>query len=185
MTASPSSPATLLPTKRPWWILVIAAMLVFGFYQELTKININDYITTLEAHPELIPLDPAGRAAYWNASVPPRIVQYYEIHRPWPLFHHLNMRQLWALKWGIAVGIILVFFSMDALFLRVAGAWALRGGLVGVYLFAGAVMLLFAAFAPGAAGYDVARELLGFLQSPLPSFMLVFARWLYLRHKGL
>lgn len=162
-------------------MLVIAAMLVFGFYQELAKININDYIATLEAHPELIPLDPDGRAAYWHASVPPRVVQYYEIHRPWSLFHHLDMRELWALKWGLAVAIVLVFFSMDALFLRAAGAWALRGGLVGVYLFAGGVMLLFTLFAPGAAGYDVARELLGFLQSPLPSFMLVFARWLFNR----
>lgn len=184
MTGSSASHNTLLPTKRPWWVLVIAAMLVFGFYQELAKININDYITTLESHPELIPLDPAGRAAYWSSSVQPRIVQYYEIHQPWSLFHRLDMRELWALKWGLAVGIVFVFFSMDALFLRVTGAWSLRGGLVGVYLFAGAVMLLFALFAPGAAGYDVARELLGFLQSPLPSFMLVFARWLYLRKTG-
>jgi hypothetical protein len=171
----------LLPIRRPRWVLVIAAMLVFGFGQELTKIHLNDYIDTLEAHPELQPLSPAERAAYWAAAVPPRVVQYYEIHAPWPIFHTLDLATLWAIKWTLAVAILLVFFAMDAWFLRVTGAWSLRKGLVGVYVFVGAVMSLFAAFAPGEAGYAVARELLGFLQSPLPSFMLVFARWFFRR----
>ena len=43
---------SLLPIKRPWWVLVTAAMLVSGFKVEEAKINLNDYLGTLEAHPE-------------------------------------------------------------------------------------------------------------------------------------
>ena len=146
----------LLPIRRPWWLLVIAAMLVFGVEQELAKIHLNDYIDTLEAHPELQAMSPAERATYWDAAVPPRVVQSYEIHAPWPIFHTLDLAILWAIKWSLAVSIVLVFFAMDAWFLRVTGAWSLRKGLVGVYAFMGAVMSLFAAFAPGEAGYAVA-----------------------------
>jgi len=169
--------SSLLPWRRPWWLGVIAAMLVFGFYQELVKINLNDYIVTLQQHPELASAGPTERAAFWAQEVPPRIIQYYEIHEPWTAFHEMSLQTLFALKWALAVLIVVIFFSLDALFLRTADAWALRGGLVGVYLMTGLMMLLFAAFAPGDGGYAVARELLGFLQSPLPSFMLVFARW--------
>jgi len=180
MSTSPQ----LLPLRRPWWLAIIAAMLVFGFYQELVKINLNDYIKTLEAHPELESWNPQERAAFWENQIEPRIVQYYEIHTPWSAFHSMDMTELLALKWSMAVLIIVVFFSMDALFLRASDAWSLRTGLLAIYLFVGLVMLLFAAFAPGDGGYSVARELLGFLQSPLPSFMLVFMRWIYLRVNG-
>jgi len=180
MSTSPQ----LLPLRRPWWLAVIAAMLVFGFYQELAKINLNDYIQTLETHPELQTLNPHERAAFWSNQIETRIVQYYEIHEPWSAFHNMDMTQLLALKWSMSVLIILVFFGMDALFLRASDAGSLRAGLLAIYLFVGLVMLLFASFAPGEGGYSVARELLGFLQSPLPSFMLVFMRWIYLRMNG-
>ncbi len=175
---------SLLPLRRPWWAAVMVVMLVFGFYQELAKIQLNDYLTTLTDHPSLDAASPEDRALFWSSSVPPRIVNYYEIHVPWPVFHHLSRRQLMVLKWGLAVLIVAVFFSLDALFLHVAGAWSLRGALVGIYGFVGVVMALFGALAPGEGGYAVARELLGFLQSPLPSLMLVFVQWLQQRTRA-
>lgn len=171
----------LLPLRRPWWVLVIGAMLVFGFYQELAKLHLNDYLSTLADHPKLDDASPAERAAFWAQSVPPRIVNYYEITEPWPVFHHMSFTTLRLLKWLLGAGILALFFTLDALFLRVTGNGDLRTALLGVYAFVGTLMLVIAALAPGSAGYDVARELLGFLQSPLPSFMLVFVRWMLAR----
>lgn len=170
--------------RKPWWLAVMATMLVVGFYQELAKIQLNDYLQTLAENPQLDAMTAEDRAQFWEASVAPRVVNYYEIHEPWPLFHHASLKTLRALKWALAVGIVALFFSLDALFLRVAAAWDLRGSLVVVYAMAGVVMALFAVMAPGEAGYAVARELLGFLQSPLPSFMLVFIRWLAARSRN-
>jgi MFS superfamily sulfate permease-like transporter len=93
----------------------------------------------------------------------------------------MSFTALRLLKWLLGAGILALFFTLDALFLRVTGNGDLRTALLGVYAFVGTLMLVIAALAPGSAGYDVARELLGFLQSPLPSFMLVFVRWMLAR----
>ena len=82
----------------------------------------------------------------------------------------------------VGVAIVLCFFALDALFLRaagVAGRWKL---LLLIYGAAGLVTALFW-FVDGQAGaeeagYNVAREVLGFLQSPMPSLMLVLLPWL-------
>ncbi len=80
------------------------------------------------------------------------------------------------------------FFALDALFLRAAGVgdrWKL---LLMMYAASGGVVALFwvvdgrgGAEAPG---YNVAREVLGFLQSPMPSLMLVLLPWLRDRALG-
>ncbi len=163
----------LLPLKRPWWALVIAVMLVSGFQVEQAKINLNDYLWTLETHPEWEAAGPAERAAIW-AERPARVVNHYEITEPWAVFHTMSLREIVALKWALGIGSVLLFFGLDALFLRAAGRWELRRALTGVYALVGVLVLGTAALD---GGYDVARELLGFLQSPLPSFLLVFARW--------
>ena len=85
-------------------------------------------------------------------------------------------------KWGLMVAIVLCFFALDTLFLQAAGVadrWKL---LLLIYGAAGLVTAVFW-FVDGQsgaekAGYNVAREVLGFLQSPMPSLMLVLLPWL-------
>ena len=85
-------------------------------------------------------------------------------------------------KWVLMAAIVLCFFSLDALFLRAAGVADRWKELLLIYVSAG---LLTAGFwfvdgqaGAGEAGYNVAREVLGFLQSPMPSLMLVLLPWL-------
>ena len=48
MTAPTHKP--ILPRRRPLWIVVLAGMLVFGFYQERAKVQLNHYAHVL--HPK-------------------------------------------------------------------------------------------------------------------------------------
>ena len=41
----------MLPRRRPLWLLVLAVMLVFGFYQEKAKIQLNHYVEVLQQNP--------------------------------------------------------------------------------------------------------------------------------------
>ena len=176
---------SLLPRKRPWWALVILVMLTFGYYQALLKLALNQYLMVLIEHPELKAMNPEGRATSWSEYVPPKVENGYEFHEPWELFHHIPFHVLWVGKWILAFSIVGVFFSLDAWFLRVTGRWMLRGALLGVYGFVGFIMTIFLFLMPGQGGYDVASQLLMFLQSPLPSFMLVFVHWMQKRtHEG-
>ncbi|MCH1575211.1 MAG: hypothetical protein L7S67_02985, partial [Flavobacteriales bacterium] len=86
------------------------------------------------------------------------------------------------------VAILLGFFSLDALFLRAAGVGGRWKLLLMIYAASGFVVAVFwvvdgrgGAEAPG---YNVAREVLGFLQSPMPSLMLVLLPWLRDRALG-
>ena len=85
-------------------------------------------------------------------------------------------------KWGLMVAIVLGFFVLDALFLRAAGVGERWRLLMLIYAASGLVTAVFWALDGQAgqseAGYNVAREVLGFLQSPLPSLMLVLLPWL-------
>jgi len=77
---------------------------------------------------------------------------------------------------------VLCFFALDALFLRAAGVGERWKLLMLIYAASGVVTALFWLLDGQAgeteAGYNVAREVLGFLQSPLPSLMLVLLPWL-------
>ena len=56
----------MLPRKRPFWLLVLAVMLVFGFYQEKAKIQLNHYTQVMEANPELEAMPSEMRAQWWH-----------------------------------------------------------------------------------------------------------------------
>ena len=75
--------------------------------------------------------------------------------------------------------IVLGFFLLDALFLRAAGVGGRWKLLMVIYVASGAVTAFFwLVDGRTDAGYGVAREVLGFLQSPLPSLLLVLLPWL-------
>ena len=85
------------------------------------------------------------------------------------------------MKWALSAGILLVFFGLDALFLRTTGHLDRWPWLVVMYGIAGTIMATFVLLVPGKSGYSVAHEFLAFLQSPLPSLLIVLVPSLFER----
>ena len=81
MRAKPFPP--MLPWKRPTWVLVLLAMLVFGFYQKFAKVHLNHYAQTLSMYPEMDAVDAETRAAWWNELNQPKRVHYYILDGTW------------------------------------------------------------------------------------------------------
>lgn len=163
----------MLPLRRPTWLLVLAVMLVFGFYQEKAKIQLNHYAEVVQQNPELCEMSPEMRAVWWNENPQPRRIHYYIMRGTWSGFHGMSLTQLKGLKWGLSVAILLIFFALDGLFLKTTGHIERWPWLVVMYGLAGGVIAVFIAVVPGKSGYGVAHEFLAFLQSPLPSLFIV------------
>ena len=171
----------MLPWKRPAWVLVLLAMLVFGFYQQFAKVHLNHYSQTLSMYPEMDAADADTRAAWWNELNHPRRVHYYILNGTWEEFHRMTIRELTVGKWLLSAGILLVFFLLDGLFLQTTGHIKRWPWLVVLYLLAGFVMLVFSLGIRGTIGYSVVHEFLSFLQSPLPSLIIVLVPTLFER----
>ena len=163
----------ILPRKRPLWLLILSLMLVFGFYQEKAKIQLNHYMQVLQENPQLNAMSPEMRSDWWHDNPQPQRIHYYIIQGTWSVFHGLNLRQLHGLKWGVSVLILLIFFVLDGLFLKTTGHIDRWPWLVVIYGLAGSIMAVFIALVPGKSGYGVAHEFMSFLQSPLPSLFIV------------
>lgn len=170
--------------RRRSWPLVLFALLLFGYVQEGAKVRLNHYIEVTASQPDFEALDPAGRARWWSGHAPPATDGLFSTRSTFDSFHSMSLHRLVLLKWAWAAAIVAMFFALDAALL-----WALGVGhrwrlLALMYAIAGAVVLSFYAMsyalnggAPAQGfrpGYHVAREVLGFLQSPLPSLLLVF-----------
>ena len=165
--------APILPWKRPTWIVVLIGMLVFGFYQELVKVHLNHYIDTVVMNPEIEELGPSDRAMAWEQINQPKRLQYYVIRGTWSGFHGLSLTELTAFKWAVSLIILLIFFVFDGLFLKTTGHFHRWPWLVVIYGMAGLIMAAFMVAVPDKIGYSVSHEFLSFLQSPLPSFLIV------------
>lgn len=163
----------ILPWKRPFWLLVLAAMLVFGFYQEKAKIQLNHYIEVMQQNPELSTMSNEVRAKWWDNHPQPKRIHYYVMEGTWSGFHSFAMDELILMKWVLSAGIVLIFFLLDGLFLKTTGHFKRWPWLLVIYALAFAIMGIFVILVPGKSGYSVAHEFLAFLQSPLPSLLIV------------
>jgi len=173
----------MLPRRRPLWLLVLAVMLVFGFYQEKAKIQLNHYVEVLQQNPGVAEMPPELRAKWWDVNPQPKRIHYYIMQGTWDGFHSMNLNQLKSLKWWLSIFILLVFFALDGLFLQTTGHLNRWPWLVVMYGLAGAIMAVFIVLVPGKSGYGVAHEFLAFLQSPLPSLFIVLVPSLIERMK--
>ena len=157
---------------------VLAVSLLLGYALEWTKIHLNHYLHVLEQHPEFAALDAPDRAAWWKEHRPVARVQYFEVRDAWGPLHGWGVNQVWWAKWALAVLAVLVFFVLDMLLLAALNArdrWPL---LLALYACSGVCMLVGVGIVRGPTGYALAREFLGFLQSPLPSlFVALVARF--------
>ncbi|MDB4787208.1 hypothetical protein OAG26_00715 [Flavobacteriales bacterium] len=183
----------LLPRKKPWWIAVLFGMVLFGYLQEDAKIKLNHYTDVGARYGDFYTYGfedcdwdaqcmYEARKGWWDRFAPLSENNFYVTRDTFDVFHWWGAEELLRAKWILMVAILLGFFSLDALFLRAAGVgdrWKL---LLMNYAASGLVVAFFwlvdgrgGAEAPG---YNVAREVLGFLQSPMPSLMLVLLPWL-------
>lgn len=183
----------LLPWKRPWWLLVLLAMIGFGYVQEDAKIKLNHYMKVGDRYSDFYDYGHEEcnwdkgcmyrmRKGWWDSLAPSCRTNFAYSRDTFEVFHRWGRVEMVRAKWGLMVAIVLGFFVLDALFLRAAGVGERWRLLMLIYAASGLVTAVFWALDGQAgqseAGYNVAREVLGFLQSPLPSLMLVLLPWL-------
>ena len=183
----------LLPLRRPWWAGVLIAMLGFGYVQEDTKVKLNHYMAVGDRYLDFYDFGHeecewdescmlAKRKDWWNGYAPLCRTNFAYTRDTFEVFHGWGRTEMVRAKWGLMAAIVLCFFVLDALFLRAAGVGERWKLLMLIYAASGVVTALFWLLDGQAgeteAGYNVAREVLGFLQSPLPSLMLVLLPWL-------
>ena len=122
MTGRPKSEGRppMLPLRRPWWLLVLLAMLGFGLLQEQSKIKVNHYLKVGD-EAQFWQDDAGSRLAWWTVHAPVGRHNFYVSRSTWSFFHGLDRGELVAFKWGLSAVILVVFFMLDVLFLRTAG----------------------------------------------------------------
>jgi len=174
MKSSVSRPS--LSLRKPWWLLVLGAMLGFGLVQEQSKIKVNHYLKVGDAV-QFWSDDATARAIWWQAHAPVGRHNFYVSRDTWSVFHHWSRKQLVQFKWGLSAGILMIFFVLDVLFLRATGVAERVPWLVLIYLTAAVPMVGLGLSIPGEPWYALARDMLGFLQSPLPSVLVVLVPW--------
>ena len=154
--------------RRPWWVVLLVAMIWLGWKQDQMKIAINHYIST------------GDELGWWDSepSTTSRVAQW-EVVSPTPFnwIHSTSRQQMSALKWGFSAAVLFLFLLLDVAFLRswgVAHRWPL---LLSMYALSLIPLAGLALSDEGAPWYTLGRACLGFLQSPLPSAMVVALPW--------
>ena len=158
--------------RRPWWLLVLGVMLGFGLLQEQSKIKVNHYLRMGDAA-NFWDNDAENRRTWWDAHAPIGRHNFYVSRTTWSLFHGLTRQQMVAFKWGMSAAILFMFFLLDVMLLRATQVGERVPWLLLIYAAAGMPLVGLAFSKPGEAWYALARDMLGFLQSPLPSLLVV------------
>ena len=168
-------------------------MVVFGYVQEDVKIKLNHYMAVGERYSDFYTYkyeqcDWDAQCMYearkdrWDRYALMSKTSFYVSRDTFDVFHHWRREEMLRAKWGLMVTIVLCFFALDALFLRAAGVGDRWKILMLIYAVSALVIVLFWSLDGQSGsedpGYNVAREVLGFLQSPLPSLMLIVMPWL-------
>ena len=148
-------------------IALLILMFAFGYVQENAKVRLNAYRAVADHSEGFYALSSEERNSLTHTLDVPNFI------------HELSKPNLVQLKWGLSASILLIFFLLDALFLKVSalpGAPSSAPWLVLIYIGVSIPMFsfLFLSQGPNSSSYAVSRELLGFLQSPLPSLLLAY-----------
>ena len=150
---------------KPIFILIL--MLAFGYVQENAKVRLNSYRSYADHSMGFYDLSSETRSTLTSTMLVPNFI------------HTLSKPSLVNLKWVLSASILLIFFLLDALFLKVSalpGAPSSAPWLILIYIGVSIPMFAFLILnpSPHSSSYAVSRELLGFLQSPLPSLLLAY-----------
>ena len=181
MTEHASEGAHLIMSlRKPWWFMVLLTMLGFGLIQEQSKIKVNHYLQVGDSE-QFWNQEAHLRKMWWEQSAPLGRYNFYVSRDTWGVFHYFDRSQIIQFKWGFSAAIMLIFFALDVLFLRATGVSHRVPWLVLIYVTAGVPMVGLGCSVPGESWYALARDMLGFLQSPLPSVFVVLVPWLLSR----
>ena len=150
---------------KPIFILIL--MLAFGYVQENAKVSLNSYRSFADHSTGFYDLSPEDRNNLTSTLLLPQVI------------HKFSKPSLITLKWALSTSILLIFFLFDALFLKVSalpGTPSSTPWLILLYIVVSIPMIIFLLInhSPNSSSYAVSRELLGFLQSPLPSLLLAY-----------
>lgn len=175
-------------------VLAVLAFVALGFVQERLKVSLNYYLEVTASYPSFYELPPARRDAWLNERQVNAPYDYYYNHQRVNWYHQFSRIELQLVKWAFALGFISIHLALSgAVLLKIDGLNLKQFGavikhkqqgkslryLLGLYL--GALALALAFFAAmrvvsnPTAAYAVARESLGFMQSPFPLILVLFA----------
>lgn len=170
---------------RKWPILVVLVVgVLFGYGQEYVKIAVN-FAIECSGYGDWDSISQADRLDQLNDCRQNRPTDYYHNHKPLEVLGELSQSGLTMVKWGMAFIFILFHWVLArwGLTKSYSGNFPVRILDIGTV---GLVAMSVLVFGMGrifhlAPAYDVAREILGALQSLIPYVILVLGYSLYLR----
>jgi hypothetical protein len=173
-------------TRLKALLFILPLMLALLFVQEIAKLNINFYLDTAGNYPSFFDQTPEVRKQQLDAYRErwPAFNQYAH-HPRIDFLHQLSLPQLKAAKWVLAGALVALHFVLNLLFLR----WfaqqrtariliVVTGAAIGI---SGLFFVINQVSGNGTAAYNIARELLGFAQGPLPAALIAFGLFVHRR----
>lgn len=173
--------------KKYLALLLVPLMLGMLFLQETAKLNVNFYLDMVGGNAAFFEKTPEERSDALNEMRNQwPLLDYYAHHTEWKLLHHLTQAQLKASKWVLAALLIVIHFLLNAAFVRlilkrIQPVKTLAAVSLAAVVVSGALLVIGKVSGMSEAGYNVAREFLGFAQSPFPAFLIVFATLVFQR----
>jgi hypothetical protein len=168
-------------------VLVVVVFIVVGFFQEWLKVNINWFIDHIAYVPNYNELSPAGRLEELSKMSYNAPYDYYYSHSTINQLASFTSKQLSVLKYGIALTLVVFYFLLNQFVIkRILKKDVLTVFLRNIYICIAATVALFFGmyflWKHEIAMYNVGRELLGFLQSPMPVIVLYLPALLFLKN---
>jgi hypothetical protein len=169
------------------WILICAALalsIMFGFYQENVKIDINYQLEFGEKYPGFFQQTPEIRKQMIQEKTPYAPFDYYYSHPRIEWLNHFSQEQLGIAKWiwTLIATMVFLFFNGCILYLlyreRILLRWL-------IFAYSGAFALALVIFACGKIVghqdefYAISRKVMGALQSLVPVMIFIPAWRLY------
>ena len=119
---------SLFPMRRPWWVVVLLGMILFGYIQEDAKVKLNHYIAIGEQFTDFYEYGREEcegeaqcmyekRKAWWDDYSPLCRASASPNRETFSVFHWWGAQEMLRAKWVLMVLIVLGFFLLDALFL--------------------------------------------------------------------
>jgi hypothetical protein len=165
----------------PRWFkyaLLVAIFLSLGFAQEWVKVNLNwvlDHAVNLPGYDQLTTDEKRSSLEVFRYNAP---YDYYYSHGRIPYFESLSVSELSKWKWGLAFMLVCVYGALNVFSAYWLNYKDLVVYIIGITLAALCLVVLltviYTYIYTSASLYNVSRELLGFVQSPMPIILVLF-----------
>ncbi|MBI1266968.1 MAG: hypothetical protein GC193_05995 [Cryomorphaceae bacterium] len=174
------------------WIPRVIVVLIFiavGFFQEWLKVNINWFIDHIAYVPNYNMLSPDDRLKELSKMDYNAPYDYYYSHSTINQLANFTSKQLAVIKYGIAIILVGFYFVLNRFAIKnILRREALMVFLRYIYIGMIATVALFFGmyffWKHEIAMYNVGRELLGFLQSPMPIIVLYLPALFFLKNNN-